>query len=159
MENASKALIIAGAILLSILIIGLGMLIYNQAIGAIGNTGIDQQKVDTHNRQFVQYEGEQSGTTVRQLISNIMSYNITGAEDSSQFVLVMNGDASAVTSNGAADNVTGSTFNTDKKFTELRSKVRTGRNYNVSIGYDPNTGYVIAVGFVQVGATGSGSGT
>ena len=30
MENASKALIIAGAILLSILIIGLGMFIYNQ---------------------------------------------------------------------------------------------------------------------------------
>ena len=31
MENASKALIIAGAILLSILIIGMGMFIYNQA--------------------------------------------------------------------------------------------------------------------------------
>ena len=31
MENASKALIIAGAILLSILIIGLGMAIYQQA--------------------------------------------------------------------------------------------------------------------------------
>jgi len=30
MENASKALIIAGAILLSILIIGLGMAIYNE---------------------------------------------------------------------------------------------------------------------------------
>ena len=29
MENASKALIIAGAILLAILIIGLGMFIYN----------------------------------------------------------------------------------------------------------------------------------
>ena len=31
MENASKALIIAGAILLSILIIGLGMFIYQQS--------------------------------------------------------------------------------------------------------------------------------
>ena len=31
MENASKALIIAGAILLAILIISLGLIVYNQA--------------------------------------------------------------------------------------------------------------------------------
>ena len=31
MENASKALIIAGAILLSILLISLGLIVYNQA--------------------------------------------------------------------------------------------------------------------------------
>ena len=36
MENASKALIIAGAILLSILIIGLGMSIFNASKTAIG---------------------------------------------------------------------------------------------------------------------------
>ena len=41
MENASKALIIAGAILLSILIIGLGMYIYNMAADAITDTGLD----------------------------------------------------------------------------------------------------------------------
>ena len=35
MENASKALIIAGAILLAILIISLGIVIYNQAAGVV----------------------------------------------------------------------------------------------------------------------------
>ena len=35
MENASKALIIAGAILLSILIIAIGMFIYNSASSTI----------------------------------------------------------------------------------------------------------------------------
>lgn len=43
MENASKALIIAGAILLSILIIGLGMFIYQQASGAMGNANLDHK--------------------------------------------------------------------------------------------------------------------
>ena len=41
MENASKALIIAGAILLSILIIGLGMYIYQQANSATSGTNLD----------------------------------------------------------------------------------------------------------------------
>ena len=38
METASKSLIIAGAILLSILIIALGVFIFNQAKSSIGNT-------------------------------------------------------------------------------------------------------------------------
>ena len=37
MENASKALIIAGAILLSILIIAIGMYIYNSSTNSITN--------------------------------------------------------------------------------------------------------------------------
>ena len=35
MENASKALIIAGAILLAIAIIGIGMFVYNNVSGTI----------------------------------------------------------------------------------------------------------------------------
>ena len=38
MENASKALIIAGAILLAILLISLGIMIYNQAQNTVNNT-------------------------------------------------------------------------------------------------------------------------
>ena len=38
MENASKALIIAGAILLSIAIIGIGMYVYNNAATAMEGT-------------------------------------------------------------------------------------------------------------------------
>ena len=57
MENASKALIIAGAILLAILIIGLGMFIYNQAADTLDGAQLDGQKVDSYNREFLQYEG------------------------------------------------------------------------------------------------------
>ena len=54
MENASKALIIAGAIILSILIISLAMFIYQQAAAAVGKTGIDEQKVKSYNSPFEQ---------------------------------------------------------------------------------------------------------
>ena len=57
MENASKALIIAGAILLAILIIGLGMLIYSRSSGALDTSTIDQQKVQAYNSPYEQYFG------------------------------------------------------------------------------------------------------
>ena len=55
MENASKALIIAGAILLAILIIGLGIYIYNQAANSMNNTGMDQMEIRQVNGQFDVY--------------------------------------------------------------------------------------------------------
>ncbi len=149
MENASKALIIAGAILLSILIIGLGMMIYTQAEGIASGDQIKSQEIQTRNRQFTQYDGVQSGTTVRQIISSIASYNIATAEDSSQFVTVIAGDASEVTSNEADDDVTAAAFNS-ANVNPKRSTIKAGKNYKVSFGYDATTGYVIAVGFVEV---------
>ena len=65
MENASKALIIAGAILLAILIIGLGMFIYNQAADTLDGAQLDGQKVDSYNREFLQYEGTKQGSQDR----------------------------------------------------------------------------------------------
>ena len=80
MENASKALIIAGAILLSILIIGLGMMIYNQAMSAVEDTGLDAQRISTYNSEFDAYIGNNKrGTDVRSLINIIKSHN--SAED------------------------------------------------------------------------------
>ena len=67
MENASKALIIAGAILLAILIIGLGMFIYNQAADTLDGAQLDGQKVDSYNREFLQYEGTKQGSQVKTL--------------------------------------------------------------------------------------------
>ena len=43
MENASKALIIAGAILISILIIGLGVFIYQQAQSTVSKANLNSQ--------------------------------------------------------------------------------------------------------------------
>ena len=71
MENASKALIIAGAILLSILIIGLGMYIYNMAADAITDTGLDATQVQAHNEPYDRYLGTRSGSDVRTLVKNV----------------------------------------------------------------------------------------
>lgn len=75
MENASKALIIAGAILLSILIIGLGMAVYNNAKSAMGTANLDAAEVKAHNSQFLAYEGRQKGSEAKALISAIRANN------------------------------------------------------------------------------------
>ena len=77
MENASKALIIAGAILLAILIISLGILIYNQAAGIVNSNSMSDVEITQFNAQFTQYQGTQSGTTVRALLQEVLSNNMT----------------------------------------------------------------------------------
>ena len=46
MENASKALIIAGAILLSIAIIGIGMAVFQMASGTISSANMSAQEIE-----------------------------------------------------------------------------------------------------------------
>ena len=81
MENASKALIIAGAILLGILIVGLGMYIYQQAVGAMEGINFDTQQIQSYNAKFEQYEGRQSGTSAIQLCNDVRAHNSSNQAD------------------------------------------------------------------------------
>ena len=80
MENASKALLIAGAILLCILIIAIGMYIYNSAQSTITESmnSMSTQEIEAFNNQFAGYEGAQSGSNVKalmgRLIGNVDTY-------------------------------------------------------------------------------------
>ena len=85
MENASKALIIAGAILLAILIIGLGIFIYRQAANKVSDTGMDQLAIQQFNGQFENYiKDNVSGATVKSLIQLVKTNN--AVEDSSKTI-------------------------------------------------------------------------
>lgn len=78
MENASKALIIAGAILLAILIISLGILIFNQAKGVMDNNAMSKVETMQFNENFLQYEGTKvRGATVKTMISYVLSNNMS----------------------------------------------------------------------------------
>lgn len=95
MENASKALLIAGAILVCILLIGVGMLVYTSAQGAIGE-GVNQmtsQEKDLFNQQFLQYEGTRvSGSNVRALINKVNSNNTQNADMPEKLVVIKKGE-------------------------------------------------------------------
>lgn len=75
MENASKALIIAGAILLSILLISLGIMIFNQASDTVGGDDMSKAEIQTFNSRFMKYEGTQKGTTVKAMVNEVRANN------------------------------------------------------------------------------------
>lgn len=78
MENASKALIIAGAILISILLISVGVLIMNSTGGVTAGmeSSAKAMEMQSFNSQFTTYIGDSiSGSQVRSLISNVIASN------------------------------------------------------------------------------------
>lgn len=81
MENASKALIIAGAILISILIITLGIIIYRQAAGIVNTDAMSAVDIEAFNSKFTQYDGNQRGSTVRAIYSTVLANNVSQDSD------------------------------------------------------------------------------
>lgn len=76
MENASKALIIAGAILLAIVIISLGLVVVNNVRNVTDNTNLSEQEIQSFNAKFIAYEGENvSASRVNSLIQQVISTN------------------------------------------------------------------------------------
>ena len=147
MENASKALIIAGAILLSILIIGLGMFIYQQAADAMDVGAVKSAEVDAYNSKFLNYKGIITGSQAKQLVSTVTAHNRTTAEDESQFVTVMMSDASGVDKSQANSGETVANFNSTINTTT--STIRAGKSYAVSYGYDKTSGRIVAIGLTE----------
>ena len=150
MENASKALIIAGAILLSILIIGLGMFIYQQAAGAMEGVGLDSQQVDSYNAAFASYEGTQSGASVRNLCQNIRSHNNTNVDDPTLQIGIIYG------SNGVGKEDDGDldTAITTDNVNAVMNQIRTGKRYTVSFNYG-TSGRIIGVEVTDYSASSS----
>ena len=119
MENASKALIIAGAILLAILIISLGIMIYQQASGVVNNNSMTEVDVSTFNAKFEQYLGSNvRGAQVNALINTINTNNMSQDDDSKK-VAVKVDNKSETKTNNAKNYHTGSTYNvTVSKYTK-----------------------------------------
>ena len=119
MENASKALIIAGAILLAILLISLGIMIFNQAQDTVTNSGMSEAEITAFNNKFLKYEGKQKGTMVKSLVQEVLSSNANG--NNAERIVKMKGS-----SVGAASTATA---------TPTTSGIDNNKTYTVSLTY------------------------
>ena len=78
MENASKALIIAGAIIISIMVISLAVFVFNRMGGeAKEQANMDEEQIAAFNSKLTPYLGRQSGSQVNALIQYVISVNNT----------------------------------------------------------------------------------
>lgn len=79
MDNASKALIMAGAILISLALVGLGVYIFSISSDLQSNAGqqMDAMAAQTTNKQLSNYEGEKvRGSNLRALFNNVKTLNV-----------------------------------------------------------------------------------
>ena len=136
MENVSKALIIAGAILLAILIIGLGMFVYTQASGVMDQINMDSQAVSAYNETFQQYEGTVSGAEAKSLYNAIRDHNRTNIDDyTRQITLTIGGTEFAADATQEVPTAA---------VTMPANTLKNGSTYGVTFAVDPNSGYITA---------------
>ena len=87
MENASKALIIAGAVLLAILLIAIGMLIFQGATGQVDQSlqQMSAQEVEGFNRLWNGFMGRPQ--RANQIESMVNSINVHNANNDAQITI------------------------------------------------------------------------
>ena len=124
MENASKALIIAGAILLSILLISLGIYIFTQAQTVVNGSGMTQAEVKSFNEQFIKYERTSvKGSEVKSLIQEV---NVNNKQDESlERQIELSGVVKEATSSSTSGNSTSTTGKTYSTANILNTKTYT----------------------------------
>ena len=125
MENASKALIIAGAILLAILLISLGIYVFTGAQDTVQNSGLESQEASTFNSALVKYEGSnKSASDVRSVKNEVIAANRKLNAESMTAIKINNANASQFDTSALVD-----------------SK----KQYKIKLDYNETTGYVIGV--------------
>ncbi len=135
MENATKALIIAGAILVSILIISIGIVIVNagKEVEGVAQGEMEAQAIQAFNAPFMNYAGEQRGSSVNTLLQKIIANNASNPDKQ----------------------VTISGLGTDPN--TVIALIKSTTRYTVNIKTDPKTGLVNNIEIAQ--SSGAGTGT
>lgn len=127
MENASKALIIAGAILISIILIGIGIMVIN-AMNPINDqvgTFANSADVQIFNDRFTGYAGNKSAQDVKGLISAITASN---GQNRVNVIYVVYKKAQNNATPGAAD-----VAETSTGLGVISSQVNTQRRYVIAL--------------------------
>lgn len=178
MENASKALLIAGAILICILLIAIGMYIYNSANATVDSavSQMSQQEKDIYNAKVKSYLGDTvKGSEVKSMIDNIISMNQENVGKSGKFISIEVNNklakfkgtltdgkdltrytAAEALSTACADanfydggeNTTAKVAAATAQMNTLKSKINSAKNYVVVADYE--AGAIIRVGIGQL---------
>ena len=141
MENASKALIIAGAILISIVIITLGIYVIGGARKTITGQNLDAQEVQSFNEKFEIYIGDRkSPADIRSMYGAVISSNAAESNTGKQrYINITN---TGVATNGAQAALPTLTV-------PDATAIPSTHTYTIRAGYDPNTGALTNLDWIQ----------
>lgn len=142
MENASKALLIAGAILLCILLIAIGMYIYNSAQSTITDslTSMSTQEIEAFNNNFTTYDGAQTGSQVKSLIGRLIANADTYRDEPAKVPAFQIDQISNTTSTGedVIFDTAGNPQDYVDRLSAVRNKIETKHEYWIEMSYQNN---------------------
>lgn len=108
MENATKALLIAAAILVAIIIISLGLGVVRQGQEAMQGADMSEAELEAFNSKFKAFEGANvSGSDVNALLSTVLTHNQKETADGTNLTVEVNGGdtGAAINDNGSITRV------------------------------------------------------
>ena len=147
MENASQALIIAGAILLAILIIAIGMYIYNSAQANISSSmdSMSTSEIEAFNSNFETYKGVQTGAQISALCGRLIANGSTYKDEPGRVPEVV---ISSTNWNGCVAD-TGKYRNDINAYSSsvaaIKNAAQNKHKYLVTFGYDGSTGLLNSI--------------
>lgn len=139
MENASKALLIAGAVLICIVLISVGMVIVQSSQDVTDQVGdiTSTQAAQTFNSQFTKYAGTQKGSSVKSLLETVAANNKATASTGAHLVKVTFTDGSL---NGSSDS---------SAITKAMTNVVNSKKYTITVEALDNDGFVQSIKIVK----------
>lgn len=130
MENATKALMIAAAVLVVMLIIGLGISVFTTASEQVDNAGdLSEYEVQQFNNKFTKYVGtNKSGSDVNALLTAVFTHNNQQADATT--CVALTGSISLTATPGQTTKPEG---------------VSPGARYTVTATYSADTGMITSI--------------
>ena len=124
MENATKALLIAAAVLIAILLVSLGVGVFTTASEQMGDMDLSGYQIQEHNNKFTPYVGESmSAADVNSLLTTLFNHNLTQEDESTRVKITATGNGGAFSDDGT------------KAPSQSYTKVKTGYRYKVEATY------------------------
>ena len=143
MENATKALLIAAAILIAILIISLGLVVYNMAAETMNGLDMTEAQVTQFNDKFKKFEGTSvSESTVNSLITTVINHNLNNDDDARQVTINVANSSTGATAGDATISGGDAVLSLQAHSTSASGRADTGLRYVVTCEYNSKTALI-----------------
>ena len=134
MENATKALLIAAAVLIAILIISLGLVVYNNSANTVNQANLSSQEIQAQNEKFTRYNGKNKrGSEVNSLLQTALNYNLNTTDEGNKVVVEY-----------------GSKKLVDKTSKSITEQMDTSKLYDITVTYGGAGGLVNKITIADV---------
>lgn len=152
MENAIKALLIAAAVIIAVLIISLVMGVFNTGSEQVNNNSdLSEYQIQQFNDKFTKYEGKNvSASKANAMIKTVFNHNLAQEDSSTMVEIIMYGWYTYTgTYEWGMETIVEATNSTESS----TPKVPIGKKYEIEMEYDSKSKIIKKIKMYTAGET------